>query len=156
DTNLQVGSGGDVAIAWNNTDSLISLNTAGTASANTDYGIYTFAADTGNTGMTANQEIFEIGKGGADDSVANYVELLALDEDGDLTILGWFSAANGNVVVPNAGVISSGTIAWTQIKSQPTILSSLDGVSNDEANIDLVAGSNINITPDDGANTITI
>jgi len=36
------------------------------------------------------------------------------------------------------------------------VVSSLDGVTNDGGNIDLVAGSNITITPDDGANTITI
>ncbi|MFC1501876.1 hypothetical protein ACFL6A_00520 [bacterium] len=35
-------------------------------------------------------------------------------------------------------------------------LSSVDGVSNDEGDVDLVAGSNVIITPDDGANSITI
>ncbi|MCK4306069.1 MAG: hypothetical protein KAY24_17650 [Candidatus Eisenbacteria sp.] len=38
----------------------------------------------------------------------------------------------------------------------PDILSGLDGVRNDEAEIDLVAGSNIGITPDDANNEITI
>lgn len=38
----------------------------------------------------------------------------------------------------------------------PNILSSLDGVSNDGGNIDLVPGSNITITPDDPNNRITI
>jgi hypothetical protein len=38
----------------------------------------------------------------------------------------------------------------------PDIVSSLDGVSNDAGNIDLIPGSNITITPNDGANTITI
>jgi hypothetical protein len=38
----------------------------------------------------------------------------------------------------------------------PNILNSVNGVSNDGGNIDLVAGSNVTITPDDGANTITI
>ncbi len=33
---------------------------------------------------------------------------------------------------------------------------SVDGVSNDAGNIDLVAGANVTITPNDGANTITI
>jgi hypothetical protein len=36
------------------------------------------------------------------------------------------------------------------------VLSSVNGVSNDGGNVDLVAGSNVTITPDDGANTITI
>jgi hypothetical protein len=51
---------------------------------------------------------------------------------------------------------SSATVPWSDVSSQPTILSSLDGVSNDEAGIDLVAGGTVTITPDDSANTITI
>ena len=38
----------------------------------------------------------------------------------------------------------------------PNVVSSVDGVSNDGGNIDLVAGSNVTITPDDANNTITI
>jgi len=46
--------------------------------------------------------------------------------------------------------------AVTTAKISPNIISSLDGVSNDGGNIDLVAGSNVTITADDAANTITI
>jgi hypothetical protein len=38
----------------------------------------------------------------------------------------------------------------------PDVVSSVDGVSNDGGDIDLVAGSNVSIVPDDVANTITI
>jgi len=38
----------------------------------------------------------------------------------------------------------------------PDIISSINGVSNDGGNVDLVEGSNVTITPDDEANTITI
>jgi hypothetical protein len=38
----------------------------------------------------------------------------------------------------------------------PSIVSSVDGVSNDGGNIDLIAGANVTITPDDVNNTITI
>ena len=38
----------------------------------------------------------------------------------------------------------------------PSFVGSVDGVVNDGGNIDLVGGPNISITPDDGANTITI
>ena len=38
----------------------------------------------------------------------------------------------------------------------PSLLSSLDGVINDGGNVDLVAGSNVTITPSEAANTITI
>ncbi len=46
--------------------------------------------------------------------------------------------------------------AVTLAKIAPNIVSSLDGVINDGGNIDLVAGTNITITPNDAANTITI
>jgi hypothetical protein len=46
--------------------------------------------------------------------------------------------------------------AVTAAKIQPNIVSSVDGVVNDGGDIDFVAGANIVITPNDGANTITI
>jgi hypothetical protein len=46
--------------------------------------------------------------------------------------------------------------AVTAAKIAPNLVSSIDGVSNDGGDIDLVAGSNVTITPNDGANTITI
>ncbi len=46
--------------------------------------------------------------------------------------------------------------AVTAPKIAPDIVSSISGVSNDGGNVELVAGANISITPDDGANTITI
>jgi hypothetical protein len=46
--------------------------------------------------------------------------------------------------------------AVTAAKIAPNVVSSLDGVSNDGGNIDLIAGSNVTITPDDANNTITI
>ncbi|GMR19001.1 MAG: hypothetical protein BMS9Abin34_125 [Patescibacteria group bacterium] len=47
-------------------------------------------------------------------------------------------------------------LSWSSFTGTPVVLSSLEGVSNDGGNIDFIAGSNIIITPDDGANTITI
>jgi hypothetical protein len=46
--------------------------------------------------------------------------------------------------------------AVTAAKISPNIISSIDGVSNDGGNVDLEAGTNITITPDDTANKITI
>jgi hypothetical protein len=46
--------------------------------------------------------------------------------------------------------------AVTVAKIAPSVVSSVDGVSNDGGDVDLVAGANITITPNDGANTITI
>jgi hypothetical protein len=45
--------------------------------------------------------------------------------------------------------------AVTLAKIDPEILSSIDGVSNDGGNVDLVAGSGISITPNNSTNTIT-
>jgi hypothetical protein len=46
--------------------------------------------------------------------------------------------------------------AVTATKIAPNVVSSIDGVGNDAGDVDLVAGTNITITPDDAANTITI
>jgi hypothetical protein len=55
-------------------------------------------------------------------------------------------------VYVNVGENSSVTAAMVL----PDIVSSIDGVTNDGGNIDLVPGSNISISPNDGANSITI
>lgn len=46
--------------------------------------------------------------------------------------------------------------AVTAAKIAPNIVSSIAGVSNDGGDINLVAGANVTITPNDAANTITI
>lgn len=53
-----------------------------------------------------------------------------------------------------SAMIVNGTITAVDIGTN--IVSSLDGVVNDGGNIDLVAGANVSITPNDAANTITI
>ncbi|MBL7093172.1 tail fiber domain-containing protein [candidate division KSB1 bacterium] len=58
-----------------------------------------------------------------------------------------------------ANAISTAMIkdnAVTSAKITPDFVSSVDGVKNDGGNIDLVAGSNITINPDDANNKITI
>lgn len=54
---------------------------------------------------------------------------------------------NSNTIAPNA---------VTAPKIAPDLISSISGVSNDAGNIDLVAGANITITPNNPAKTITI
>ena len=70
----------------------------------------------------------------------------------------------------NASNINAGSLSDARLSSNvtklgqtievneiyPNIVSSVDGVTNDGGNIDLVAGSNISIIPNDGANNITI
>ena len=68
------------------------------------------------------------------------------------------SGAVGTEKLANSAVTTEkiANDAVTPEKIQPNIVSSLSGVSNDGGNIDLVAGSNITITPNDADNTITI
>lgn len=61
------------------------------------------------------------------------------------------SIVAGGIVAP---LIADNAV--TVAKIAPNVVSSVDGVANDGGNIDLVPGTNIIITPDDAANTITI
>lgn len=69
---------------------------------------------------------------------------------------------NGDSVTSNKivnGAVETEDIAdeaVTASKIAPNVVSSIDGVSNDGSDIDLVGGTNVTITPDDAANTITI
>ena len=83
-------------------------------------------------------------------------------------LTGGGSSGNVTLSVATNGITSAmisdgavGTIdltdnAVTAQKISPNIVSSVDGVSNDGGNIDLVAGSNISIIPDDANKSITI
>ena len=69
--------------------------------------------------------------------------------------------ANGAVESTQIGDASVGTQdladdAVTAVKIKPSIISSINGVTNDGGNVDLVAGTNITITPDDATDKITI
>jgi len=69
--------------------------------------------------------------------------------------------ANGAIGTPQ---LVDGAVVATKIASNvisadhiaPPIVSSISGVTNDGGDINLVAGANVTITPDDAANTITI
>ncbi len=56
-------------------------------------------------------------------------------------------------IYANPGWLSS--LSWGKISAKPTLLSSLDGISDDLGDIDLVAGAGVTITPNDTNNTIT-
>jgi len=65
-------------------------------------------------------------------------------------------AVGGDFSGTLAAATIQGNLAWGYITSQPNIVSSVDGVTNDEGDIDLIAGDNISITPDNPNNRITI
>jgi len=78
-------------------------------------------------------------------------DVLLLDEFGDINI-------DGNITI--AGIFTgdgSGltNLAWANLTGRPSVLGSIDGVSNDLGNIDLIAGAGVTITSNDTANTIT-
>jgi len=52
--------------------------------------------------------------------------------------------------------VGGGASSWTDLTNRPIVLSSLNSVVNNAGNIDLTAGANITITPNDAANTIAL
>jgi hypothetical protein len=69
----------------------------------------------------------------------------------------WLSVAvDGDPDLVPRTELTSSPYAHRAASIDPNVVSSVDGVVNDEGNIDLVAGANITITPNDPANTITI
>src|SRR5690606_35800110 len=61
---------------------------------------------------------------------------------GNLTVSG-LSGTDGYVTATAGLLGSTATIPWSDISSQPNVVSSIDGVINDEGNIDLIAGTDI-------------
>ncbi len=90
---------------YNESYDIWNIYTAEADSTNVDYGMFTFAVDSGNAGLTANQEVFEIGKGASNASGGNWVELFAVDEDGDGTFAGNII---GDSVIPSAASFPTG------------------------------------------------
>jgi hypothetical protein len=73
-------------------------------------------------------------------------------------LTGGTQSGDANLSVAAGGILAPmiADNAVTVAKIHPDVISSVDGVSNDGGNVDFVAGTNITITPDDAANTITI
>jgi hypothetical protein len=100
-------------------------------------------AGTGLTGGGVSGDVtLNVGAGTGINVTADAVELTSAYSTG--------SAYDGRFV--NEGQANSVTTSMVV----PNIVSSVDGVINDGGNIDLVAGSNVTITPDDANNRITI
>ncbi len=75
---------------------------------------------------------------------------IAIDQN---TVDGWY-VDEGQANSITTGMVTDGTLTAADLGVN--VISSVDGVINDGGNIDLVAGSNITITPNGTAKTITI
>jgi hypothetical protein len=85
-------------------------------------------------------------------------DITAVNTSAGSGLTGGTQSGDANLSVATAGIMAPmiADNAVTLAKIHPNVVSSVDGVNNDGGNVDLVAGSNITITPDDAANTITI
>jgi hypothetical protein len=129
----------------------LSIYTTDTASTGTDNGMITIAVDTGNAGCTANQEVFEIGRGGQDDGDTNFVELFSVDEDGDVYYAGTATAAPSEDPGVVLNEITAGdTDWWFGINADQ----SGDDDDDFELGIGLTIGTNTKWAVDNSGNTV--
>jgi hypothetical protein len=108
------------------------------------------AVDAGNGltgGAEAGDAALDVGAGTGITVSADAVALNTTYADGRYVNEGQSNSIATSMIQSNA--VTTAEVA-------PNIVSSVDGVSNDGGNINLVEGSNIDITPNDAANTITI
>ena len=105
------------------------------------------AADGLTGGGTAGDVSLNVGAGTGITVNANDVALNTTYTDGRYVNENQGNSISNDMIQNNAVTTS---------KITPDFVSSIDGVKNDGGNVDLVAGSNITITPDDANNKITI
>jgi hypothetical protein len=77
--------------------------------------------------------------------------LVQFDEFGNLIVKGKVSA----ITFSGSGVNLT-DLPWSSLAGRPRVLSAINGVGDDEGNIDLVAGTGISISSDSETNSITL
>ncbi|MEN8193726.1 MAG: hypothetical protein ABFS12_12965, partial [Bacteroidota bacterium] len=147
-----INDGGDVDLVAGSNITITPDNEANTVTISADGvgggDITSVTAGAGLTGGGSSGDlVINTGKGAGISVSADEVSLDTTFSDGR-----YVNEGQANSVT--SAMVTNNTLTSADISSN--IISSLDGVVNDGGNVDLVEGSNITITPNDGANTITI
>ncbi len=150
------GAGNGIYFSDGSFQTTAGVGSANSVSNNLD-AVITGDADANGSGgvklrTDSNDRITVLNNGNVGIGITNPTE--KLDVAGTVKMTGFKlpgGAANGYVLTSDA----SGVGTW-QVSTGGGGLASVDGVSNPGGDVDLIAQNAINITPNDGANTITI
>jgi len=122
-----------------------------------------------NTEISSNLNADKVDNADAGTGAGN---VLLLDNSGDIGILGEIKGSKftgdgsglTNLSLPTTLLYSNQSyanpswltsLAWSKLASRPSLVTSVDSVSNDLGDVDFVAGAGVTITPNDTNNTIT-
>jgi hypothetical protein len=164
---LGTGTDRDWQMYWDYSYYVLNFFTDDANSSSTEEALYTIGVDNGNTGMVSNQEVFEVGKGSNSDAYANWVELFAVDEDGDVSAAATITSGTGGFIMDGGAIISNDTdteIKFTENSEDFSLdfttdeidLKSSSGVATvGWGDLDAFTGLN-SITMDAAASTITL
>ena len=140
--NIDLVAGSGISITPNDGDNIITIATTGSGGDITAV----YSGDGLSGGSSSGDVTLNIGEGYGISVNADDIELNTTYTDGR-----YVNENQSNSV--STGMIKNNAVTCEKI--DPSLLGSIDGVTNHCGNVDLVAGSGISITPNDGSNRIT-